>query len=220
ADGGTLFLDEVGDLPLTAQTTLLRVLQEGEVTPVGASAAIPVDLRVVAATHQPLEELLRQKRFREDLHARLAGYVHRLRPLEARREDFGQLFAQLLRRAAGTGAHPITLTTEAGWALLRHSWPTNIRELEHAIARAVVLAGSGPIGVRHFPCLFEAPPNQVSRVQAKSESVTVALRDQLDGLMRQHHGNIAAVARELGKGPTQIQRWLKRVGLVADRYRR
>jgi DNA-binding NtrC family response regulator len=219
ADNGTLFLDEIGDLPLDAQTALLRVLQEGEVLPVGATQPVKVDVRVVAATHQPLQELIDQKRFRADLYARLAGYVHRLRPLEMRLEDFGVLFALLLRRAAGTAAVDVTLTTEAGWALMRHAWPLNVRELEQAISRATVLSEGAPLNIKHFPFVLESAPRSTSSVQVKGESVDVALRQQLDELMREHHGNVTAVARVLGKAPTQIQRWLKRVGLMADGYR-
>jgi len=219
ADRGTLFLDEIGDLPLQAQTALLRVLQEGEVLPVGGTQPVKVDVRVVAATHQPLQELIEQKRFRADLYARLAGYVHRLQPLEMRLEDFGLLFALLLRRATGAAAVGVSLTTEAGWALLRHPWPLNVRELEQAIARATVLSEGGPLCVKHFPFVLESAPRSTSSVQVKGESVDVALRQQLDELMREHRGNVTAVARSLGKAPTQIQRWLKRVGLMADGYR-
>jgi DNA-binding NtrC family response regulator len=219
ADGGTLFLDEIGDLPLEAQATLLRVLQEGEVSPIGAPKPVAVDVRVVAATHQPLQNLVREGKFRADLYARLAGHVHTLRSLEARLEDFGQLFAHLLRRTAGTSAAIVTLTPEAGWALLSHPWPLNIRELEQSIARAVVLGQGGPLGVAQFPFVLEQRPRSLSGIESKTETTDVALRRQLDELMREHSGNVTAVARALGKGPTQIQRWLKRVGLMADRYR-
>jgi DNA-binding NtrC family response regulator len=219
AAGGTLFLDEIGDLPPDAQASLLRFLQEGEVLPVGGSRPIAVNVRVVAATHQPLQQLVAQSRFRADLYARLSGYVHHLRPLEARLEDFGLLFAHLLRRAAGNRAQEYSLTTDLAWALLRHPWPLNIRELDQAIARAVVLCESGVLTVPHFTFVLEHAPRMTSGVQTKTESVDVALRKQLDELMREHHGNVTAVARALGKAPTQIQRWLKRVGLMADGYR-
>jgi DNA-binding NtrC family response regulator len=219
ADKGTLFLDEIGDLPLEAQTALLRVLQEGEVLPVGCTQPVKVEVRVVAATHQPLQQLIEEKRFRADLYARLAGYVHQLRPLELRLEDFGVLFSALLRRATGTSAVDITLTTEAGWALLRHPWPLNVRELEQAISRAAVLGNGSALSAAHFPFVLEHMPRSTSGIQLKTPSVDVALRTQLDELMREHCGNVTAVARALGKAPTQIQRWLKRVGLVADGYR-
>ena len=219
ADEGTLFLDEIGDLAPQAQAALLRVLQEGEVMPIGAPRAIPVNLRIVSATHQPLQELVQQGQFRADLYARLAGYVHHLRPLEARLEDFGLLFGQLLQRAAPGAAEKVTLTTEAGWALLRHPWSLNIRELEQAIARAIVLGKSGPFAARHFPFVLKQPTLAESGIELRKFSADAALKQQLDGLLREHHGNVAAVARALGKGPTQIQRWMKRLGLVADAYR-
>ncbi len=219
ADKGTLFLDEIGDLPLEAQTALLRVLQEGEVSPIGSTQPVKVDVRVVAATHQPLQQLIEEKRFRADLYARLAGYVHQLRPLEMRLEDFGVLFGALLRRATGTSAVDVTLTTEAGWALLRHPWPLNVRELEQSISRATVLGKGAVLTAKHFPFVLEFTPRSTSSIQTKTASVDVALRSQLDELMREHCGNVTAVARALGKAPTQIQRWLKKVGLVADGYR-
>ena len=195
----------------------MRVLQEGEVVPVGAARPVAVDLRVVSATHQPLQTLVRNGQFRADLYARLAGYVHQVRSLEARLEDFGLLFGQLLRRAAA--ADDVTLTTEAGWALLRHPWSLNIRELEQAIARAVVLGKSGPLGAEHFPFVLTQPAPSESAIQLSEVSADSALRQQLDELLRKHHGNVTAVARALGKGPTQIQRWLKRLGLAANTYR-
>lgn len=219
ADEGTLFLDEIGDLGPQAQAALLRVLQESEVVPVGAAQPIPVDLRIVSATHQPLQELVQEGRFRADLYARIAGYVHQLRPLESRLEDFALLFAQLLRRAAGGATQKVTLTTEAGWALLRHPWSLNIRELEQAIARAVVLGKSGPLGLKHFPFVLTQPGPSESGFKLKQASADLALKQQLEELLREHQGNVTAVARALGKGPTQIQRWLKRHGLVADAYR-
>jgi transcriptional regulator with PAS, ATPase and Fis domain len=219
ADEGTLFLDEIGDLAPPAQAALLRVLQESEVVPIGGSQPIPVNLRIISATHQPLQDLVQEGRFRADLYARTAGYVHQLRPLESRLEDFGLLFGQLLRRAAADATEKVTITTEAGWALLRHPWSLNIRELEQAIARAVVLGKSGPLALKHFPFVLTQPGRSESGFKLKEASAELALRQQLDELLREHQGNVTAVARALGKGPTQVQRWLKRLGLVADAYR-
>lgn len=220
ADEGTLFLDEIGDLPPQAQAALLRVLQEGEVVPVGAARAISVNLRIVSATHQPLQELVQQGRFRADLYARLAGYVHPLRPLAVRLEDFGLLFGRLLQRAAQGAADNVSLTTEAGWALLRHPWSLNIRELEQAILRALVLAKSGPLGVNHFPFVLTQSVPTESGIELKQVSADGALKQQLDELLCEHRGNVTAVARALGKAPTQVQRWLKRLGLAAEGYRK
>jgi transcriptional regulator with PAS, ATPase and Fis domain len=219
AQNGTLFLDEIGDLAIEAQASLLRVLQEGEVVPIGTSRPVCVDVRVVSATHQPLQSHIGGGQFRADLYARLAGHIHQLRPLESRLEDFGLLFGQLLRRVARDDATRVTLTTDAGWALLRHAWPLNVRELQQAIARAYVLANIGPLDVAHFPFVLHQQRQDQSSCGRSKAGVDVSLRRQLDELLREHNGNVAAVARALGKGPTQVQRWLKRVGLVADRYR-
>ncbi|MCC6525910.1 MAG: sigma 54-interacting transcriptional regulator, partial [Polyangiaceae bacterium] len=149
ARAGTLFLDEVGDLPLPAQPALLRVLQEREVVPVGATRAERVDFRLVSATHRDLAALGAEERFRADLHARLAGFTLSLPPLRARAEDLGLLVAELLGRAGAPS--PVRLEHEAARALLRHAWPLNVRELDRALAAALALAGGEPIGLEHLP---------------------------------------------------------------------
>ena len=140
--GGTLFLDEVGELPPNAQATLLRVLQEKEVLPVGATKPVPVDLRVVAATLQPIDE---SPTFRPDLYARLSAYVHRLTPLRDRRVDLGLVVADLLPRIAKDDAPDIRLSPELAVALVNHPWPRNVRELEHALSVAVVRTEDGEL---------------------------------------------------------------------------
>ena len=125
---------------------------------------------------------------------------------------------QLWRRAGGS-TEKIALTTEAGWALLRHPWSLNIRELEQAIAGAVVLGKSEPLGLKQFPFALPHAARSESGFKLKQPTADLALRQQLDELLREHHGNVTAVARAPGKGPTQVQRWLKRLGLVAEGYR-
>ena len=151
SDRGTLFLDEIGELPLAAQTTLLRVLQECEVLPVGATKPVRVDLRVVAATHKRIDQL--PNVFRPDLYARLAGFSVRLLPLRARREDLGLLLSALLRSLAGERAARLTLSPPLGRALLGYVWPLNIRELVQALSTALVLlpAQETVLDVMHVP---------------------------------------------------------------------
>jgi transcriptional regulator of acetoin/glycerol metabolism len=155
AEKGTFFLDEIADLPESAQAALLRVLQEKEVLGVGEVRPVPVDVRVVAATHVDLEAAISVKEFRHDLFARLAGFTVRLPPLRWRREDLGLLIAGLLRRIAPDRAERISFTAEAGRALVRYRWPLNIRELEQCLASAVVLARDGVIDAAHL-----SPPVQ------------------------------------------------------------
>ena len=128
ADHGTLFLDEIADLPLASQAALLRVLQEREVTPVGATHPIPVDLRVVAATHQDLAKRVAAGEFRRDLYARLSAFTVVVPPLCERCEDFGLLMAVLLPRVAADKPE-IRLSCAAARAIIEHDWPLNVREL-------------------------------------------------------------------------------------------
>ncbi|WP_437504994.1 sigma 54-interacting transcriptional regulator [Sorangium sp. So ce1099] len=155
ADRGTLFLDEIGDLPAPAQAALLRVLQEQEVRPVGATRPVRVDLRVVAATHRPLKRLAALGEFRADLLARLSGYVVELPPLRERREDLGLLLGALLGRAARDGLHPraarVALHPRAARGMLMYGWPANVRELAQCVTTAVVLAQRGTIEPAHLP---------------------------------------------------------------------
>jgi hypothetical protein len=151
SEGGTLFLDEIGDLPRTSQAALLRVLQEREVLSVGSTRAVRVDLRIVSATHRRVDAL-QGDAFRADLYARLAGYVHELPPLRERREDMGLLVSALLRALAPERAGRIALSVELGTAIVRHAWPLNVRELEHALASSSCTRGSSRSRTSPTPC--------------------------------------------------------------------
>ena len=158
ADGGTLFLDGVEELPAAAQPLLLRVLEHGEVLPVGAKAPIKVDVRVVAASQQNLEALAAEQRFRSDLLARLSGLTLELPPVRERREDLGLLVRALLRRKLGQSMDEVGFTCEAARALFVHGWPRNLRELEKALEAALVLAGTERIGLHHLPAAVVREP--------------------------------------------------------------
>ncbi|MGE0707922.1 MAG: sigma 54-interacting transcriptional regulator [Planctomycetota bacterium] len=144
AHTGTLFLDEVGDMSLEMQAKLLRVLETGELRPVGARAQVKVDVRIVSATHHDLRQLVRENRFREDLLYRLNVLRVELPPLRERREDILLLASHFLERHANAGGGIKTLDADATERLLRHPWPGNVRELRNAIDRACVLE-SGPV---------------------------------------------------------------------------
>jgi DNA-binding NtrC family response regulator len=223
ADRGTLLLDEIGDLPLVAQAALLRVLQEREVVPVGGTRPIPVDLRVVAATHRDLREHVSRGLFRDDLHARLNGFVVRLPPLRERREDLGLLIAALLPRVAAGGAERVSFTSAAARALFAYRWPQNVRELEKCLGAAVVLAGGGEIDLEHLPeTLRESPAAAVEPEpdDAPLSEEEMRHRDRIVALLEEHDGNIAAVAREFGKARMQVHRWLKRYRIERPGTRR
>ncbi|XXX81280.1 sigma 54-interacting transcriptional regulator [Sorangium sp. So ce134] len=223
ADGGTLFLDEVGDLPLAAQVALLRVLQERQVHPVGATRPVPVDFRLVSATQEPLEDLVRAGRLRSDLLARLAGITVRLPPLRDRREDLGIITATLLRRLAPERAHGLAFDKEAARALLLHPFPLNIRELEKALERAIALTAGEPIRLEHLS-LDVLPGAAVPRAGAARPASfapeDIELRQQLVALLDEHGGNLSATARSMGKAPVQIRRWLRRYQIDPAQFRR
>ncbi|NNL66256.1 MAG: sigma-54-dependent Fis family transcriptional regulator, partial [Myxococcales bacterium] len=151
AEGGTLFLDEIGDMPPDLQAKLLRVLQSGEVTPVGGRSHKTVDVRILAATHRDLDAAVAEDRFREDLLYRLRVVPLHIPPLRERREDIPVLADHFLHRyAEELSAKPRFLSNEALARLTRHDWPGNVRELENAIKRALVLASGDVLGSDDF----------------------------------------------------------------------
>ncbi len=152
ADGGTLFLDEVGELPADAQVKLLRALQEGEVDPVGARRPVKTDFRLISATNRSMIDLVRQKRFREDLYYRLNVFPILVPPLRDRAEDIPLLVKHFITRfGAEEGKRVDSITPEALTLLMRHRWPGNVRQLENTVFRAVVLADGNQLDVDHFP---------------------------------------------------------------------
>jgi len=217
ADRGTLFLDEIGDLPLTAQAALLRVLQEREVVPVGGSHPVKIDLRVVAATHRSLDRMTARGEFRADLLARLSGYRHLLAPLRARREDLGLIVGDLLRRSEIPEAASLRLDAAAGRRLCAHDWPLNIRELQQCLSVSAALSPRGVIEAEHLPMPHAASPREA--VAADDPSDPEALRRTLISLLEQHRGNISYVARDMGKARMQIHRWMRRFDLDPDAFR-
>ncbi|WP_437986913.1 sigma 54-interacting transcriptional regulator [Sorangium sp. So ce117] len=214
ADRGTLFLDEIGDLPAPAQAALLRTLQEREVRPIGGTRSIAVDLRVIAATHRSLERMVAAGSFRADLWNRLAGQKVELPPLRARREDLGLLAGAILARLPPEQAARIRIHPRAARAMLRHDWPGNVRELEKCLGTAVVLAGEEKqLELEHLPAA-------VQRALEALPAEDAARRDELVALLGEHGGNITAVAKAMGKARMQVQRWLKRYAIDAERFRR
>jgi DNA-binding NtrC family response regulator len=206
SSGGTLFLDEIGDLPPPAQAALLRVLEEHEVRPVGATTVTQVDLRVVAASHRDLDAMSDDDAFREDLLARLAGFQLELPALADRRVDLGTMLAEIAPDAKFAAA--------AVRALFAYGWPRNVRELVRALERAAALAGASEITLAHLP-------EEIATAKFTAEPVAPpdARRDELVALLEKHKGNVTKIAGELGRVRQQVQRWLKRYGLDPELYR-
>jgi transcriptional regulator with GAF, ATPase, and Fis domain len=227
ADKGTLFLDEIGDLSLDGQAALLRVLQEGELVPIGAVKPIPVDVRIIAATHRDLTRMAERDAFRADLLARLAGFTVVLPPLRARREDLGALLRSALAQHAPSELASIELSPAAIRALHAHAWPGNIRELDKVVSAAVVLARGAVIDVPHIPAVLpggrrdHAAPTSTERDRPDDEhpGAADARRDRLEHLLAQHRGNVNAVARELRTSRTQVHRLCRRFGVDPQLHR-
>jgi transcriptional regulator with GAF, ATPase, and Fis domain len=165
AQGGTLFLDEIGDLPLATQARLLHVLQERHIERVGGVQALPVDVRVVAATHRDLEGMVAQGSFRADLFYRLHVFPIRVPSLRERPEDLPLLALHFARRCAAALGYPTPALGEEVLARLQaRCWPGNVRELEHVLQRAVVRAQGGPLRPEHL--VEERPAPAVPPVEA------------------------------------------------------
>jgi len=193
ANHGTIFLDEIGDMPLDLQAKILRVLQEQEITRIGGSQNLAVDVRVVAATNQELLEKVRNREFREDLFYRLNVVPIHLVPLRERREDIRPLVDYFLARAsAELETQPKQCSDEAMELLCNHSWPGNVRELENTIKRAVILSNDPLLTPADFGGLFERQQTIHAAPQEQSlEAIVEAkLRSSMNGIEKLDKGDI------------------------------
>jgi Nif-specific regulatory protein len=218
ADGGTIFLDEIGDTPATLQVKLLRVLENGELLPVGDTQVRRVDTRVISASNKDLLAEVRAGRFREDLYYRLSAFPIQVPPLRDRREDIPPLVAYLLKRLAGKwGKQEVAVAADALDCLMRYPWPGNVRELEHELERAVTLAGDATVlGPEHFSERILGAGTSAGRLrpvgslkQARGEFE----RDYIAHALRVHNGNVSHAALALGISRVMLQRKMKELGL-------
>jgi two-component system nitrogen regulation response regulator GlnG len=187
SQGGTLFLDEIGDMPIEAQTRLLRVLQEGEYTTVGGRTRIRADVRIVAATHRDLRQLVRQGLFREDLFYRLNVVPIRLPPLRERADDVPLLVRHFLQTTATEGLPPKTIDASAMDRLKQHRWPGNVRELENLIRRLSALYTQEVIGVDVVEAeLADAAPAPTAEAAPADESLGASVERHLRAYFEAH----------------------------------
>jgi two-component system nitrogen regulation response regulator GlnG len=187
AEGGTLFLDEIGDMPLEAQTRLLRVLQQGEYTTVGGRTPIRTDVRIIAATNRELRQLIHQGLFREDLYYRLNVVPLRLPPLRERGEDIADLVRHFLRKAEDEGLPVKRLDTEALELLRRYRWPGNVRELENLIRRLAVLHSGDTVSASIIAGeLSEPPQNGNSGEDGEAASLAGSIEHHLTRYFATH----------------------------------
>lgn len=212
AHGGTLFLDEIGDLPHALQSKLLRFLQERVIERIGGRQEIPVDVRIVCATHQNLETLIREDRFREDLYYRLAEIVVNIPPLRERRGDPGLLAHAFVRRfAAEQNRGNMILTEGAVCAIESHSWPGNVRELENCIKRAVIMADGAQLTREDIG--LKAPPDELPEFIDLRRVREEAERKAIVTALSRANGNLVRTAEILGISRPTLYDLMHRLGL-------
>ena len=212
AHGGTLFLDEIAELPLSLQPKLLRVLQDGEVRPLGTNRTERADVRVIAATNRELERQLREGRFREDLYYRLNVIQIQLPPLRGRQEDILPLAEHFLARAAGRSTKPVRGWKESAKRLLfAYHWPGNVRELENVVERAVALAESEFIGPDDLPRALQERKSQdlLSSAVAQGFTLDQLEREFIERVLELEGGNKTRAAQRLGLDRKTLYRKLE-----------
>jgi DNA-binding NtrC family response regulator len=201
ADGGTLFLDEIGNLPLSGQVKLLRVIETGQFERLGSGRTRQAKVRVISATNADLKAMIREGTFREDLYYRLNVIEVNLPPLSERSDDVLPLAEHFLAGKAVLG-------DEAREALLAHDWPGNVRELKNAIERACLLAGGEPIGPQHL----NLPPPSASAARNLDEPS----RDAVEGALASTGGVVSRAAQSLGLSRQALYRRMERYGIAAS----
>jgi two-component system response regulator HydG len=218
ADGGTLFLDEIGEIPPSVQAKLLRALQHKEVRPVGASKTVPVDLRVISATHRDLAEMVAEGRFRTDLFYRLNVVRIEVPPLRERREDIPLLVHHFLDKHRDASGRVEGIEDDALERLVAAEWPGNVRELENAIESALALAAGPRLRAGDFA---HARPAAPAGGGEHSPGLVLSLqayeRAALDRALRENAGDARAAARCLGIGRSTFYRKLGQHGLAPGR---
>ena len=217
AEGGTLFLDEIGDMPLPLQVKLLRVLEEKKVRPVGSTVSIPIDVRIISATHHDMPEAIAQKQFREDLYYRLNVIHFRLPSLRERREDISLLAELFLMRIASR--QKPTVRAFAGGALeelTAADWPGNIRQLYNAVEKMIILSPSPIISAAHARWSIGQVESEIpSLAEAKNQFE----KDYLVETLKMTHGNVSKAARTAKRNRTDFYKLMARHKLNAGMFK-
>ena len=218
AQGGDLLLDEIGDLPLALQVKLLRVLEEKEIERVGDHRSIPVDVRIMAATHQPLEELVDQGRFRQDLFYRLEGVPILVPALSQRKEDIPLLAQAFVQTAGAKNAKQLSgLTPQAMQVLVDYPWPGNVRELKNAMEYAAVLCPGGWVEPQHLPIKLLGPAPGPRKAAAPAPGPQSDLCAELLAALRRAGGNQTQAAKLLGVSRVTVWNRINRCGIDLTR---
>ena len=221
AEGGTLFLDEIGDLNPSTQVKLLRVLQEREIERLGGTTSIKINVRLIAATHQPLETLMEEARFRADLYYRLAVFTIFAPPLRERKPDIMLLADHFVEKYAREHGKRIRrVSTPAIDMLTSYHWPGNVRELENTIERSVLVCDGGVIHGHHLPpTLQTAEASDTVQRQSLEESVAAFERDLLQDALKTTRGNRAQAARLLDTTERIFNYKVRRYTIDARRFK-
>ncbi len=221
AEGGTLFLDEIGDLSPSTQVKLLRVLQEREIERLGGTASIRINVRLIAATHQPLETLMEEGRFRADLYYRLAVFTIFAPPLRERKPDIMLLADHFVEKYAREHSKRIRrVSTPAIDMLTSYHWPGNVRELENTIERAVLVCDAGVIHGHHLPpTLQTAEASDTVTRQSLAESVEAFERDLIQDALKTTRGNCARAARLLDSTERIFNYKVRQYGIDTRRFK-
>jgi DNA-binding NtrC family response regulator len=227
ADGGTFFLDEISELPMPLQVKFLRVLQDGKFRRLGSNQEREVDLRLICATNQPLEEKVEASQFREDLYYRINTFTIQIPPLRDRRDDIPLLANHFLQHYARQHQKPVNaLSPQAMELLLKGEWKGNIRELEHVLERAVILASGEsvqpeelPPQIRRAENNFQAPQTFLLSLpfkEAKDQLIEDFERRYIEDVLQKYHGNVSRAAEHSGIDRRSLHRLLAKYGLHAS----
>ncbi|MGR9089475.1 MAG: sigma-54-dependent transcriptional regulator [Gammaproteobacteria bacterium] len=217
ADGGTLFLDEIGDMPLDLQVKLLRVLQDFEVRPVGSTSSVPVNVRIISATHNDLDQLVQRGEFREDLYYRLNVVPLNVPSLRERREDIGVLLDHFLaRHAEKTRANIKRFDADALDYLTAATWPGNVRQLANAVELCATLTKGDVIPIAMAQRALREEPG---RIQTLKEAKQAFERKYIISVLRVTNGNVANAARIAGRNRTEFYKLLGQHGIDAGDFR-
>ncbi|MFZ0708238.1 MAG: sigma-54 dependent transcriptional regulator [Candidatus Korobacteraceae bacterium] len=219
ADGGTIFLDEIGELPVDLQSKLLRAIQEKEIRPVGGNRAIPINVRILAATNRDLESAVQQGTFRRDLFFRLNVLTLRIPPLRERKQDIPLLVGHVLERVARTTGVYRTISDDALRRMLDYEWPGNVRELENCLERACTLSSSATLQIGDLPTGLRNLAHEIYPTLDSTESGSILTLAEMEKraitqAIEQLHGDKLQAARRLGIGKTTLYRKLKEYGAI------
>jgi transcriptional regulator with PAS, ATPase and Fis domain len=216
AEGGTLFLDEMGDVPLSMQVKLLRLIESGAFRRVGSVETQQADFRLVAATHKPLQQMVADGRFRQDLYYRISAFPIHLPPLRERAADIPMLVDSFLQRG-GNAKHRVSVEPEAMARLQAHDWPGNIRELRNVLDRARLFADDGIVRAEHMPDEFGLGSTfglAVLPTAPPAQGRAITSHEQLARLVATHRGTRRELAAQLGMSERTLYRRLKSLGLA------